>query len=219
MAAILEEHLGISISFDAGCSDACARFATPLYEQLAAGRYDWPASVMPLPISREAWEAEHRTARKRANACERRGYRFAEIDRAERVDEIFAINTSAPERQGRPMADSYRLRPAYSPLPAYECPRHAIYAYGVVDALDVLAAYTWVYRAGELVMFSTILGHADRLDDHVMYLLVREALVAQRAIGDGLAFYNRHDSGTEGLRWQKERLGFLPTRVRWDLGC
>jgi hypothetical protein len=209
--------LELAISFDAGCSDDCRLFAEPLFEQLASGRYDWPASVMRLPDSRAAWELEHGTARKRANLAATRGYCFREIDRREYVEEIFAINTSAPERQGRPMSDGYLVRPSYSPLPD-GCPRHRIYTYGVVDARGRLAAYAWVYRVGELVMFSTILGHAERLTDHVMYLLVRDALETQRSIAPGVAFYNRHDSGTEGLRWQKERLGFGPARVRWELG-
>lgn len=213
---MVENELELAISFEGDCSERCGRFASPLFEQLSSGRYDYPASVQRLAEHRGDWELEHRTARKRALRCESLGYRFdANVDRVGRADEIYAINTSAPARQGRPMADSYLERPVFSPLPPIECERHAIYPYGVVDRDDVLAAYTWVYRVGELVMFSQILGHAERLRDHVMFLLVREALEDQREIGPGIAFYNRHDSGTDGLRWQKERLGFGPARVRW----
>lgn len=211
----IENELELAISFEGNCSETCGRFASPLFEQLSSGRYDYPASVQRLAEYRGDWELEHRTARKRALRAERLGYRFESIDRVARSAEIFAINTSSPERQGRPMAPAYLERPTFSPLPPILCERHAIYPYGVVDRDDVLAAYAWVYRAGELVMFSSILGHADRLGDHVMYLLVRDALEDQRLAGPGVAFYNRHDSGTDGLRWQKERLGFRPARVRW----
>jgi hypothetical protein len=32
---------------------------------------------------------------------------------------------------------------------------------------------------------------------------------------DGVVVYNRHDSGTDGLRWFKERVGLEETRVEW----
>lgn len=217
LAAFVETE--VAIDFEAGCSDGCAEFAAPLFEQLASGKYDYPASVFPLPGSIDEWEAAHSTARKRARRCEALGYRFAEIDRQDYELDVFEINTSAPERQGRPMGESYGQRPNYGPLPDYPCPRHALYTYGVLNPEGRLAAYTWIYRVGGLVMFSTILGHFDELDDHVMYLLVRETLEAQIAIGPGVAFYNRHDSGTEGLRFFKERCGFGPARARWELGA
>lgn len=205
----------LTVSLEAGCDFAsCAELAHPLQNQLANG-YTWPASVMTLPDTIEEWEAEHRTARKRANACEKAGYTFGEINREDWADDVFEINTSAETRQGRPMSDGYLARPEFSRLPAYPCSRHAIRTYGVLDVDFRLRAYTWVYRVGELVMFSSILGHAKHLDRHVMYLLVRGALAREIEAGPGVAFYNRHDSGTAGLVFFKERLGFRPERVEW----
>jgi hypothetical protein len=195
----------------------CAALAEQLHAQLSTGAYTWPCSLMPVPASRDEWEAEHRTARKRAWAAERAGYTFAEVDRSQFADDIHDINTSKPERQGRPMSAGYLTRQEFSPLPDYPCARHAIRTYGVTDADGFLRAYTVVYRVGQLVMFSQILGHAGHLHRGIMFLLARDALAAQAADGDGYAFYNRHDSGQPGLVWMKERVGFLPTRVEWSL--
>lgn len=77
-----------------------------------------------------------------------------------------------------------------------------------------LVAYITTYRSGDLVLVSQILGHADHLENEVMYLLFAGAL--EREIAEaGFVVYNRHDSGTEGLRFFKERLGFREEAVEW----
>lgn len=201
-----------AISLETGCDYAtCAEFAFPLHKQLSSGTYD-RCSVLELgPVS--AWLEEHRTARKRASRAARRGYHFKVIRRHERADEIHAINTSAPERQGRPMSAGYQQRPSDAPLPVYPCSRHQVTTYGVEDANGTLVAYLWLYRAGELALVSQILGHAAHLENEVMYLLV--AGVIEREAEGGYLVYNRHDSGTDGLRFFKERLGFRETAVEW----
>jgi hypothetical protein len=216
--SIAVEQPTLTIHMEADClADDCDDFASRTWTQLSSGAYTWPCSVMPLPASIEEWEAEHRTARKRAWAAERSGYTFAEICREHHEDDIFEINTSKHERQGRPMSPGYLQRQTFSPLPEYPCSRHAIRTYGVLDDGGTLRAYATIYRVGELVMVSQILGHADYLHRGIMFLLVRDTLAAQIEAGDGVVFYNRHDSGEDGLVWFKERLGFMAARVEWSL--
>jgi hypothetical protein len=129
---------------------------------------------------------------------------------------MFAINTSLARRQGRPMTDSYLQPPDVTPLPDYPCDRHAIRPYGVFHG-DQLRAYLFLYRAGELALVSSILGHGAYLADNIMYLLVAEMLEVESAYGPGTVVYNRHDSGTDGLRFFKERVGFTATEVLWAL--
>jgi hypothetical protein len=112
------------------------------------------------------------------------------------------------------MSAGYRTRQAFGPNPIV-CAHHHVYTYGVLGG-DELVAYLWLYRSGEVALVSSILGHADHLAGDVMYLLVAEALRAQESLG-GACFYNMHDSGTEGLRFFKERLGFRPAEVEWLL--
>lgn len=205
----------VAISLETACDyPECAEFAFPLYKQLRDGNYD-RCSVMSILASISEWRDEHRTARKRADRCERRGYTFTKIERHARVDEIHAINTSMPERQGRPMSQGYRERPTETPLPTYLCPRHRVSTYGVEDADGVLVAYLWLYRAGQLALVSQILGHARHLENEVMYLLWRGMVEAESADADGFVVYNRWDSGQDGLRFYKERVGLAETEVRW----
>lgn len=200
---------------ETACDHAsCAQFAWPLLNQLDGGNYDL-CSVMEIQDV-ASWRALHRTARKRADRSARRGYTFEHIERHERADEIHAINTSAQERQGRPMSPGYQQRPSDAPLPAYLCARHRVSTYGVEDATGVLVAYLWLYRAGQLALVSQILGHADHLENEIMYLLWRGMLEAE-SVEPGYVVYNVHSSGTNGLRWFKERLGLAETEVEWLL--
>ena len=205
--------LGIALELDCR-SDVCRQFGRPLYEQMASGRYD-VCSVLPIPESVEDWRAQHRTARKRADRCERRGYTFGLIDRHLFSDDIHAINTSSPVRQGRPMSSGYFERTEFGPLPAYPCVRHAVRTYGVLSS-DSLVAYLWLYRAGELGLVSQILGHADHLENEVMYLLMQGVVGSESELDpQGVLVYNRWDSGQDGLRFFKERCGFEPMTVDW----
>lgn len=192
--------------------DSCAEFAGPLLSQLANG-YE-RCSVLPMPDSLEDWRAEHRTARKRADRAERLGYHFAEIRREEHDDDIYAINTSLDSRQGRPMSAGYRERPHFGQLPAYPCDRHRVRTFGALDVRGQLVAYLWLYRAGDLALVSSILGHGAHLANDVMYLLFQGMLERESDFG-GYIVYNRHDSGTDGLRYFKAKLGFESTEVSW----
>lgn len=220
MSATLE-RTAVTVSMEAGCrgGSECERLAARMFEELAGGAYTWPCSTMPLPFSVGEWESGHRTARKRAWRAERLGYGFTIVDRRLYEQDIFKINTSAPERQGRPMSSGYRQPVRYSPneLLTHGCDRHGIHTYGVLADDGRLVAYTWVYRVGELVMLSQILGHHDHLPSDIMYLLVRGTIGLQLELGPGTLFYNRHDSGTDGLRFFKERVGMSATEIRWIL--
>ena len=183
--------------------------------QLDTHHYTHDVSLMPVPLSRGLWEAEHRTARKRAWRAERLGYRFAEVDMSRYSDDRHEINTSKQERQGRPMADGYLTRHECGRLPDYPCWRHQILTFGVLEG-ESLRAYMTLYRVGELAMVSMILGHGDHRRDDIMYLLAAGMIDHQAGWG-GWFYYNRHDSGTDGLRYYKERIGFAATDIAWSL--
>lgn len=192
--------------------DSCAQFAMPLLTQLSKG-YDECAV---LELRGEAdWRIEHRTARKRADRASRRGYVFSSIQRHKRAAEIHVINISTDMRQGRPMTVGYHLPPTTNPLPDYPCDRHAIRTYGVETSDGRLVAYMWVYRSGDLALVSQILGHHDHLEQEIMYLLVQGVVAAESEYA-GYLVYNRYDSGTDGLRFFKDRCGFERTQVEWS---
>jgi hypothetical protein len=49
-----------------------------------------------------------------------------------------------------------------------------------------------------------------------MYLLWQGMVASEGFVApDGFIVYNRHDSGTDGLRFYKERVGLQETEVAW----
>lgn len=207
-------RVGVSLEWQCK-SPLCDDLSGPLLLQMASGKYD-DVSLARIPADVNEWRDHHRTARKRADRASRRGYVFDWVARHEYEDDVFAINTSATRRQGRPMTAGYLERPTFSPLPVYPCDRHAVRTYGVTAPDGALVAYLWLYRAGDLALVSQILGHADHLDREVMYLLWQGMLACESVIdSDGFVVYNRHDSGTDGLRFFKERVGLAETAVEW----
>jgi hypothetical protein len=206
-------ELAVGINLEHGHGEACDEIADHLYGTLRRG-YEL-CSVLPIPDTIEDWRDAHRTARKRADRCERRGYFAGALYRELHADDIYAINTSAERRQDRPMSAGYLERQEFSPLPRYDCGRHAIRTTGVFDAHGVCVAYLVMYRSGDLALVSQILGHDAHLKSEIMWLLFQTALEREIDHGPGMVVYNRHDSGTKGLRWWKEHVGLEETRVEW----
>lgn len=204
----------VTINLELECSPVCDKFAVPLYQQLSD---EFPqCAAMPLP-DMDDWATQHRTARKRANRAERRGYTFHVVRREEHADELYEINTSAERRQGRPMSESYRKRYEYSPLPTYHCERHQVRTYGVKSPEGRLVAYLWLYVAGQLRLCSSIIGHAAHLDSEIMYLLFRGMLEAEtERDSDGVVVYHRWENGQDGLRFYKARVGLTDTPIEWQ---
>ncbi len=197
--------------------DSCEKHARPLFDQLAVPKYSRGASIMEVPDTLELWKSWHRTARRRALRAERLGYTFAEVDYSSHADDIYAINTSRKERQGRPMSDGYTTRRAYGRLSADQtrCPRHRTHTYGILNG-KTLVAYLTLHRAGDLAMVSMILGHGEHFDNGIMFQLVQGVIADQAGTG-GVFFYNLHSSGQDGLRWAKERYGFRSADIEWSL--
>jgi len=227
--AVEERDPELTISFlRADTPDpACTDLADQFYDKFTAphprhpeyGAYQNGCSILVLPATfEEYWDgaAGYGTRRKVRKAL-KEGYTFEFIDRDRYLDDIHAINTSLPERQGREMTEGYRHKPGpYGPLPAYTCPRHQVRTYGVLKD-GHLVAYTWLYQMGEMCLFSTILGHGDHLNAGVMYLLIAETLKDIIPVaGTKYAMYNMHQSGTEGLRFFKEQMGFRSFWVDWQ---
>jgi hypothetical protein len=193
----------------------CLEFAANLRDKIADRRYQVGVSIMDCPNSLLDWRAMHRTARKRADHSSRLGYVFSEVDYSQYDDDMFEINTSAEMRQGRPMSAGYTEYVRRGRLPDYPCVLHRTITYGVLEA-DKLVAYMTLHRAGELALVSMILGHGAHLRNDIMYLLF-SGVVSDQAGFDGVFYYNRHDSGQDGLRFFKERLGFSEGSVEWIL--
>ena len=210
-------RLGIELGGNTCFEDECVAFAHNLHLQMDSGKYD-VCATMPLPRSREAWEAEHRTARKRAWHAEHAGYWAKTLHREQWSTDILEINLSRPYRQGRPMDNSYH-HPTTDALPDYPCGMHAIRGYGVWQlerwsedhAIERLVAYMFVYRAGDLALVSQVLGHAAHEPSGIMYLLFRHALEAEGKIAP-IFFNTMEDSGA--LPIECETVVIVPQLIR-----
>ena len=198
-----------------------AQFTAPSARDPRAGKYEDGCSILVTPPTFDAyWGSPHAYwMRQKVRRAGREGYVFAPIDRNAFLDDIFAINASMPERQGRPMGEAYQQQPApQGPSPDFSCARHALRHYGVLRE-GHLYAYAWVYVVGEMCLFSTILGHGEHMKSGIMSLLVAEAVRDLMTVaGLRYAMYNLHASGTDGLRFFKEQMGFQPFRVTWVMG-
>lgn len=202
----------VQISFELDCPQ-CHDFAEPLYGQMSSGKYD-VCAVLKIPDAIEDWRLEHRTARKRVWRAERHGYTADVLHREFHADDIHAINTSKPHRQGRPMSPGYMERQEFSPLPMYHCGRHAVRISGVFQG-PTCVAYLVMLRAGDLALVSQILGHDKHEDAGIMFQLFAYALEREIDNGAGVVVYNRWDSGGNGLRDFKAWLGFEESSVEW----
>ena len=140
----------------------------------------------------------------------RRGFTFLEIDRNAYIEDIHAINTSATERQGRPMDPAYFEKPQH-----YDNKPHFRY-FGIVNQNGMLVAYCNIATYGNFAATDRLLGYKN--NDGIMYLLLVEIIC--QLIDDSQVQYFMYDTflgAQEGLRNFKRRLGFQPYRIRYSL--
>jgi len=177
----------------------------------------WGVALLPLPNTFNEYlkgkdKQALRSNRKRALDL---GFKFTSINPLEHISEILSINTSVPVRQGSPMDPSYlsieHLKTFFEHKPKI---------YGVFDSKGVLKAYSDTPIAGEIFLFSRLLGDYEDLDKGIMYLLIsgviQEMIGCKTKYGTPLwAMYDTFFGASQGLRYFKERLGFRPYKVRW----
>lgn len=138
-------------------------------------------------------------------------YIFRTINPNDLENSILEINNSAGNRQGRAMDDSYKS--------ALKYPTNANNLYFGVFKEDILVAYLWVVKTGELALLNRLLGHADHLNNGIMYLLVTK-YVENEIIEKGKTHFVMYDTflgAGEGLKMFKTRCGFRAYRIKWNL--
>jgi hypothetical protein len=175
--------------------------------------------VVPADIDADWFESpSSRWMRKKIHRAHRLGYEFGPFEFNDYIDDMYDINTSKWDRQGRPMSEEYRVRPPErAPLPDHPCPRHSEGWFGVFQD-GKLCAYLFVQQSGEATFTPNILGHADHLENGVMALALFEAVKWQRERANtSYVYYYLHDSETSGLQFFKEKMGYAGHLVTWEL--
>ncbi|MFC5512699.1 hypothetical protein ACFPOU_16425 [Massilia jejuensis] len=139
-----------------------------------------------------------------------RGYQLRRIDRNAHIDDIYAINTSLEERQGRPMDANYREKPA-----RFDTLSHFRY-YGVFSAEGRLVAYANLGHYGNFASFSQLIG--IRNNDGIMHMMV--VGIVSELIGEQRVRYLMYDTffgAQPGMQTFKKILGFRPYRAKYAL--
>ncbi len=148
---------------------------------------------------------------------ERMNNTFIAIDRNLYVDDIYEINTSSPRRQGKRMEDRFWIRETH-----YDDEAKSEY-YGIVNNSQKLIAYIYLKYLCEAVFICRSLGHANYLDDGIMYqLIVRsiEKIFDRRSQTQKQIKYIVYDSfltNSKGLSLFKKRFKFEPKTVVWEV--
>ncbi|MCG2584305.1 hypothetical protein [Massilia sp. TS11] len=138
------------------------------------------------------------------------GYVTQPIDRNAYVEDIFAINTSLNERQGRPMAEHYQRKTQH-----FEVEPNFRYL-GVLDSGGRLSAYCNMGFYGNFAAFSQVMGY--RNNDGAMHLLIIDVIC--QLLEEGRVDYLMYDTyfgALPGMQRFKSMFGFTPYRVRYSL--
>jgi hypothetical protein len=177
----------------------------------------WGVALVPLPERPEDYlSGIRKKLRRRVERAAEAGFTFGPVDVIARIDEVLAINKSAAQRQGIPMHPDYFDEAAVRTYFEWAGP-----TYGVTDGAGVLRAYLCLRTAGEVAIVERILGHADALDEGVMYVLTIGAIqdLIERRGADGRPrwfMYDMFSGASEGMRTFKHVIGCRPYRVSWS---
>jgi len=148
------------------------------------------------------------------------GYRCREFRWNDYLNDIYAINTSKEIRSGGPMREAYRVLPEQLKRETEfkkSCLYHWPMGWGIFKD-GLLTGYITSKRAGDILLYSQIIGHGDHLSKSIMVLLhftMREWVHTSKWC-EGLKFlmYGDHYGGrNDGLRNWKERFLFTPWRL------
>ena len=143
----------------------------------------------------------------------KREYKFIEIDRNNYINDIYEINTSAVQRQGKKMADCYMQK-----VETYKNERNYKY-YGVINKDNKLVSYCNIGFYGEFTLVSTLLGHKKYLNDGIMYFMLiefhKKMFENYKNNGYKYIMYDTFYGATEGLQLFKKKLKYQSYKVKW----
>ena len=173
------------------------------------------ACLLEKPQSFEAYLSGK--SRQNLRTCRNRslknGYSFSEINVRDCADGILEINKSKAIRQGREMDESYFDKDAIIEGSLdKQC-------FGVFDGEGKILAYCYLIEAGNFLIISRLLGHADYLKEGVMYYMigacVEKWLTGEKWQAVKYFFYDTYFGSTAGLKKFKADLGFVPYKVKY----
>lgn len=138
-------------------------------------------------------------------------------ERNNRLNELYAINTSAGERQGGSMNETYFEHP--KPWEQEKCPYHFHKVYGAFSPDNVWIGYIDLLLAGNWAPTIRILGHQAYLDAckkgsfmvGLWFCMVKDIFENYPSVK--FIQYHMMDVGNPGLQEWKKRVGLQPTVI------
>jgi len=166
-----------------------------------------PLAILPLWYDyRNIIDGKSRNMIRKANKY----YYYQVFNYNYHLEEIYQINTSLPERQGKPMSPSYLTRPSAIQKPDVLClTQHRYVFIGGFNAESTLKAYCALAIVGEIGILNTIIGHCDSLSHGIMNGLI-DYIVSYLKTSTGVKYLNYLDliNCGPGLKAFKESVGF-----------
>ena len=158
---------------------------------------------------------ERQNLRTSRNKCIKNGYIFKEINVKDHVDGIWEINTSKQERQGSEMNKDYFDKDLII--------KHSEgkICFGVFNNEGKILSYCYLINAGDFIIISRLLGHADDLKEGVMFFMISECVRQWLENSEweriNYFFYDTYYGAKDGMKKFKTDLGFKPYRVRYKI--
>lgn len=142
-----------------------------------------------------------------------RGYVFHEFNYNDHLQDIYEINTSKAERQGKKMTESYLTYPMAISRELERCETHRYLRIGGFRG-GKMYAYCAVAVLNELAILNTIIGHADALTDGIMNGLINH-LAEMCASMPNVKYLNylTMESSGDSLQAFKRSVGFESYQV------
>ncbi|HMK36842.1 MAG TPA: hypothetical protein VK463_17340 [Desulfomonilaceae bacterium] len=200
--------------------DAAARIAYELHVKrhprfLFVANKSIGVALLRLPETLDDYLKDKPAVKRARNKALKLGYTFRTIRATEYVDEIFAINTSLPFRQGMPMRRGY-----VDPELVKRFCNGVGEVFGVFAPDGRLAAYDHNLVCGDVFTGTKMLAHKDDLRNGAMYFLITETIRDRIELRNRLGhpnwgMYDTVWGCSPGLYFFKKRLGFVPYRVKW----
>jgi hypothetical protein len=182
--------------------------------------WQYGVALCVLPATFEEYlEQIEPSGRRNCKKAARLGYRFERIEHNAHLQGMQAIHQSATVRQGDMPAQL--LNRAVKPCddPPSRTRVHDYPYFGVLVG-DQLVAYSGCFVCGEIFMIEQLYGHAEHHANGVVPLLVTEMARYALAHYPQAKYYanEMYFGAGPSMRRFKKKFGFIPHKVRWELG-
>lgn len=170
-------------------------------------------------IDSKDWASHLNKSKKwQLNVAVRLGYYAREINMIERnnhLQDIWEVNTSTANRQGRPMDAHYKKYPSKMTDNAKSCLHHLTRFFVVYSSEGRVVGYVNLHICGNMAAISQLLGHAYHMRKAgIMVLLLQYIIDYLKLIGVRFLTYHHWKGGTEGLQLWKKLMLFEPKYIQ-----